>query len=163
MTASLIPAAKPLVGAEEAAAVSAVVLSGNLAQGAEVAAFESEFSEGAVAGHHAVAVNSGTSALHMALIALGIGSGHEVIVPSFTFAATANAVRLVDAVPVFADIDPVTFCLDPTCIESAITPRTRAIMPVHLYGHPADMTRIMDIARRHGLLVLEDAAQAHLA
>jgi perosamine synthetase len=163
LTASLIPAAKPLVGAEEAAAVSAVVLSGNLAQGAEVAAFENEFSEIAVASRHSVAVNSGTSALHMALIALGISSGHEVIVPSFTFAATANAVRLVNAVPVFADIDPATFCLDPDSVEAAVTERTRAIMPVHLYGHPADMTRILDIARRHELLVLEDAAQAHLA
>ncbi len=143
--------------------MSAVVLSGNLAQGAEVAAFENEFSGVASAGLHSVAVNSGTSALHMALIALGIGSGDEVIVPSFTFAATANAVRLVDAVPVFVDIEPSTFCLDPQCVESAVTDRTKAIMPVHLYGHPADMTRIMEIARRHGLLVLEDAAQAHLA
>jgi dTDP-4-amino-4,6-dideoxygalactose transaminase len=106
-------------------------------------------------------VNSGTSALHLGLLAAGIGPGDEVIVPSFTFAATANAVAITGAAPVFADIDPETFCLSPQAAEAAITPRTAAIMPVHLYGHPADMTAFSRIAQRHGLALFEDAAQAH--
>ena len=112
-----------------------------LAQGPQVAAFEQEFAA-VVGGRECVAVNSGTSALHMALIALGIGAGDEVIVPSFTFAATANAVALAGATPVFVDIEPDSFCISPEAIEAAITPRTRAVMPVHLYGHPAAMDRI---------------------
>ena len=99
----------------------------------------------------------------MALIALGIGAGDEVIVPSFTFAATANAVALAGATPVFVDIEPDSFCISPEAIEAAITPRTRAVMPVHLYGHPAAMDRIAPIAAAHDLLVIEDAAQAHAA
>ena len=158
----VIPAAKPLVGDEERAAVDAVLRSGGLAQGPEVAAFEAEFSD-FVAGAECVAVNSGTSALHMALLALGIGPGDEVIVPSFTFAATANSVALAGATPVFVDIEPDTFCISPAAIEAALSPRTRAIMPVHLYGHPAAMDRIMPIARQHGLQIIEDAAQAHAA
>lgn len=158
----MIPAARPLIGDEERAAVDAVLASGGLAQGPQVAAFEDEFS-GVVDGRECVAVNSGTSALHMALIALGVEAGDEVIVPSFTFAATANAVRLAGAEPVFADIDPATFCVDPAAIADAITDRTVAIMPVHLYGHPADMVAITGLARDHGLLILEDAAQAHMA
>ena len=156
----VIPAAKPLVGDEERAAVDAVLRSGGLAQGPEVAAFEAEFSEW-VAGRECIAVNSGTSALHMALLALGIGQGDEVIVPSFTFAATANAVALAGATPVFVDIEPESFCISPEAIAAAVTARTRVIMPVHLYGHPAAMDRIMPIARQHGLQVVEDAAQAH--
>ena len=156
----VIPAAKPLVGEEERAAVDAVLRSGGLAQGPEVAAFETEFSEW-VARRECIAVNSGTSALHMALLALGIGAGDEVIVPSFTFAATANAVALTGATPVFADIEPESFCISPEAITAAITARTRAIMPVHLYGHPAAMDRITPVARQHGLQVVEDAAQAH--
>lgn len=158
----MIPAAKPLIGDEERAAVDRVMLSGMLAQGPEVAAFESEFSA-IVAGRHSVAVNSGTSALHMSLIAAGIGQGDEVIVPSFTFAATANAVHLAGATAVFADIETDYFALDPAAVEAAISPRTKAIMPVHLYGHPANLPVHSAIAKKHGLLLIEDAAQAHAA
>ena len=157
-----IPAARPLIGEEERAAVDRVLQSGMMAQGPEVAAFENEFST-IVADRHCVAVNSGTSGLHMALIAAGIKQGDEVIVPSFTFAATANTVALTGAIPVFVDIDPRTFNIDPLAIEAAITPRTCAIQPVHLYGQPAAMKEIMAIAARHNLFVVEDAAQAHMA
>lgn len=155
----MIPAAKPEIGDAERAAVDRVMRSGMLAQGPEVAAFETEFSD-LVEGLHAVAVNSGTSALHMSMLAVGIGVGDEVIVPSFSFAATANAVALSGATPVFADIELDTFNLDPEAAAAAITPRTKAIMPVHLYGHPARMKDLADLAERHGLLLLEDAAQA---
>ena len=158
----MIPAAKPLIGDEERAAVDRVLRSGMLAQGPEVAAFEAEFSE-IVDGRHCIAVNSGTSALHLSLLAVGIAPGDEVIVPSFSFAATANAVGLAGGIPVFADIETDYFCLDPAAVEAAITPRTRAIMPVHLYGHPANLAALSAIASRHGLMLLEDAAQAHAA
>ncbi len=151
-----------MIGADERAAVDRVLVSGRLAMGPEVAAFEHEFAA-LVDGRACVAVNSGTSALHLALLALGIGPGDEVVVPSFTFAATANAVVLAGATPVFADIDPATFCLDPAAVEAAVGARTAAILPVHLYGQPADMVALCDIARRHGLAVVEDAAQAHAA
>lgn len=158
----MVPMAQPMIGVDERAAVDRVLRSGSLAQGPEVAAFESEFSA-VVGDRHCVALNSGTSALHVALLASGVGPGDEVIVPSFTFAATANAVRLTGAEPVFADIDPSTYCLDPDAVDDAVNSRTAVIMPVHLYGHPADMARIGEIARRRGLLVIEDAAQAHAA
>lgn len=158
----MIPAAKPLIGAEERAAVDAVLRSGMIAQGPEVAAFEQEFSE-LVGGRYCVAVNSGTSALHLGMLAAGIKAGDEVIVPSFSFAATANAVGLVGAQPVFADIERGSFCVDPAAVEAALTPRTTAIMPVHLYGHPAAMRELMAIADAHGLAIIEDAAQAHAA
>ena len=158
----MIPAAKPLVGDEERAAVDRVLRSGMMAQGPEVAAFEEEFSK-YVGGRKCVAVNSGTSGLHMALVAAGIKAGDEVIVPSFTFAATANSVALTGATPVFVDIDPKTFNIDPAAIEAAITPRTKGIQPVHLYGLPAQMDVINEIACKHNILVFEDAAQAHLA
>lgn len=132
-----------------------------LAQGPEVAAFEAEFSAHFELDRACVAVNSGTSGLHLGLLAAGIGPGHEVIVPSFTFAATANAVALTGATPVFADIDPATFCLDATSVKTAITDRTRAVLPVHLYGHPADMDGLGDVVASHELQLFEDAAQAH--
>jgi perosamine synthetase len=157
-----IPAAKPLIGDEERAAVDRVLQSGILAQGPEVASFEQEFSK-TVLLRNCIAVNSGTSGLHLALSAIGIAKGDEVIVPSFTFAATANTVSLTGATPIFADIDPRTFNISPAAIESIITPRTKAILPVHLYGQPAAMDEIMEIATRHNLLVVEDSAQAHLA
>ena len=158
----MIPAAKPYIGAEEREAVDRVLASGMLAQGPEVAAFEQEFSE-VVAGRECVAVNSGTSALHMAFVAAGIGPGDEVIVPSFSFAATGNSVALTGATPVFADIEGDHFNLDPAAAEAAITERTKAIMPVHLYGHPAAMDAFTALADKHGLLLFEDAAQAHAA
>lgn len=156
----IIPAARPIVGDEERQAVDRVMRSGMIASGPEVAAFEQEYASH-VAARECVAVNSGTSALHLGLLAAGIGPGDEVIVPSFTFAATGNAVALTGATPIFADIDPDTFCLSPAAVQAAVTPRTAAIMPVHLYGHPADMPALLDIAARHGLAIFEDAAQAH--
>lgn len=155
-----IPAARPVIGDAEIEAAVRVLRSGMVVQGPEVAAFESEFSA-LVDGRHCVAVNSGTSALQLTLMALGFGPGDEIIVPSFSFAATANVVRLVGATPVFADIEPGSFCISPDAIAAAITPRTVAVMPVHLYGHPAAMDQIMQLAARHGLAVIEDAAQAH--
>ena len=155
-----IPAAKPVIGEDEIEAAVRVMRSGMVIQGPEVAAFEEEFSA-LVDGRHCVAVNAGTSALLLSLVAAGIGAGDEVIVPSFTFAATANSVALTGATPVFADIEPDTFNLDPESVEAAITPRTKAIMPVHLYGQAADMRRLCAIAERHGLAIVEDAAQAH--
>jgi len=110
---------------------------------------------------HCIAVNSGTAALHMCVAGLGIGAGDEVIVPAFTFWASAAAVLHHNAIPVFVDIDPQTYCIDPALIEAAITERTKAIMPVHIHGLPADMDPILAIARKHGLAVIEDAAQAH--
>jgi dTDP-4-amino-4,6-dideoxygalactose transaminase len=157
-----VPASAVQIGEEERAATLRVLDSGMLAQGPEVAQFESEFAAH-VDGRPCVAVNSGTSALLLALVALGIGPGDEVVVPSFSFAATANAVALTGARPVFADIEPGQFCLDPAAVEAAVTTRTAAVVPVHLYGHPAPMGRILEIAAKHGLAVVEDAAQAHLA
>lgn len=154
--------AKPQIGRRERRAVVRVLKSGLLAQGPEVSSFEREFSN-IVNGADCVAVNSGTSALQIALLAIGIGPGDEVIVPSFTFAATANSVALVGAIPVFVDIDERTFNIDPAKVEAAITSKTVAIQVVHLYGLPADMQKIMTIAKRNGLMVIEDAAQAHLA
>lgn len=158
----MIPAAKPIIGDDEREAVDRVLRSGMIAGGPEVEAFETEFSE-LVQGRHCIAVNSGTSALHMAFLAAGIKSGDEVIVPSFTFAATANSVVLAGGTPVFADIEQDYFNMDPKAAEALITPRTRALMPVHLYGHPAAMREYRDIAARHNLLLFEDAAQAHAA
>ena len=165
MSLEFIPAARPLIGAEERAAVDAVLAGGMVVQGPQVAAFEEEFSARVVGGAHCVAVNSGTSAQHLAALASGAGADREaeVIVPSFTFAATANSVAITGARPVFADIDPVTFTLDPASVEAAVTERTLAIEVVHLYGLPANMPKILDIARRHGLAVWEDCAQAHAA
>ncbi|WP_396656723.1 DegT/DnrJ/EryC1/StrS family aminotransferase [Microbacterium sp.] len=156
-----IPPAKPLIGDQERAAVDRVLRSGMVAQGPEVAAFESEFAAHFVEGRPVVAVNSGTAGLHLGLLASGVGPGDEVIVPSFTFAATGNSVALTGATPVFVDIEPETFTLDPAAVEAAVTERTKGIMPVHLYGHPARMRELAEVAQRHGVALYEDAAQAH--
>lgn len=158
----MIPAAKPIIGDEEREAVDRVLRSGMLAQGPEVKEFENEFSE-TVGGRHCVAMNSGTSGLHLTFVACGIGRGDEVIIPSFSFAATANSVVLAGATPVFADIDPKTFNIDPAHAESLINKKTKAIMPVHLYGHIADMDKFEEISSTHGVKIIEDAAQGHLA
>jgi dTDP-4-amino-4,6-dideoxygalactose transaminase len=142
------------------AAVLRVLDSAQFVLGEEVAAFEREFAAYCGA-REAIAVNSGTSALHLALLAAGIGPGDEVITVPFTFVATAAAIQYAGATPRFVDVDPRTYTMVPDQIERAITPRTRAIMPVHLYGHAADMDPILDVARRRGLVVIEDAAQAH--
>ncbi|EGW20740.1 DegT/DnrJ/EryC1/StrS family aminotransferase [Methylobacter tundripaludum] len=128
--------------------------------GSEVAAFEEEFASYSQA-QYGIGVNTGTSALHLALLAAGIGPGDEVITVPFTFVATVAAIYYTGATPVFVDIDPRTFTIDVKAIEAAITDKTKAILPVHLYGQPADMDPILDIAKRHGLVVIEDAAQAH--
>lgn len=156
-----IPPAKPLLGEEEIAAVTRVIRSGMIAQGPEVAAFEQEFSDHFGLGRACVAVNSGTSGQHLGLLSSGVKAGDEVIVPSFTFAATCNSVALTGATPVFADIDADDFCLSPAAVEAAITERTVGIMPVHLYGHPAKMDALLAVADKHGLQIFEDAAQAH--
>jgi len=146
--------------AEIDAAVQRVIDSGQFILGPEVAAFEAAFGE-FVGAPRAVGVASGTAALHLALLACGVGPGDEVITTPHTFIATAEAISHTGATPVFADIDPVTYTLDPERVESAVTPRTKAIVPVHLYGHPADMAPLGEIAERHGLRIVEDAAQAH--
>jgi dTDP-4-amino-4,6-dideoxygalactose transaminase len=142
------------------AAVLGVIESAQFVLGPEVESFEREFAAYCGA-RHTVAVNSGTSALHLALLAAGVGAGDEIITVSHTFVATAAAVRHAGARPVFADIEPKTCLIDPGKIEAAITERTRALMPVHLYGRCADMGAVTEIARRHNLSVIEDAAQAH--
>ena len=128
--------------------------------GEEVAQFEREFAS-YVEARHCVALNSGTSALHLALLAAGVAPGDEVVTTSNTFIATAEAISYTGAQPVFADIDPATGNLDPACAEQAVTSRTRAILPVHLYGRPADLDPLLDLARRKGLALIEDACQAH--
>jgi dTDP-4-amino-4,6-dideoxygalactose transaminase len=142
------------------AAIARVLESCQFVLGSEVAAFEKDFA--AYCGTlDCIALNSGTSALHLALLAAGVGPGDEVITVPFTFVASVAAVLYASARPVLVDIDPRSFNMNPEAIEAAITPRTKAILPVHLYGQTADMDPIMDIARRHGLVVIEDAAQAH--
>lgn len=157
----MIPISKPIVGLREWFAVGRVLRSKSLAQGSEVLSLEKEFSNALVGGRATVAVNSGTSGQHLGLVASRVGRGDEVIVPSFTFAATANCVVLAGAKPVFCDIDPVTFTLDINHLKTLIGPRTRGIMPVHLFGHPADMHSLMELATDKSLGVYEDAAQAH--
>ena len=148
------------IKAEIHAAIEKVLENSSFILGPAVSEFEQVFAKYCEA-QHCIAVNSGTSALHLALLASGIGPGDEVITVPFTFVATVAAIEYAGARPVLVDIEPKTFTMDPAKIEAAITPRTRAIMPVHLYGHPADMDPIREIARKHGLLVIEDAAQAH--
>ena len=165
MTREFIPAARPIIGEEEIEAVVEVMRSGMVVQGPQVKAFEEEFSALLAPGTESIAVNSGTSAQHLATLASELesrgNSAPEVIVPSFTFAATGNSVAITNATPVFADIDPVTFTLDPASIEASITENTVAIEVVHLYGLPANMPEIMRIADKHGLQVFEDCAQSH--
>ncbi len=142
------------------AAIQNVLNSCQFTLGSEVSEFEREFAAYTESAH-GVGVNSGTSALHLALLAAGVGPGDEVITVPFTFVATVAAIYYSGAKTVFVDINPVTYTMDPAAIEAAITPRTKAVMPVHLYGHPADMDPILAIARKHNLIVIEDAAQAH--
>jgi dTDP-4-amino-4,6-dideoxygalactose transaminase len=142
------------------AAIARVLDSCQFVLGAEVAGFEQEFAKYCGTAE-CIALNSGTSALHLALLAAGVGPGDEVITVPFTFVASVAAVLYTGARPVLVDIDPRSFTLDPSAVDAAITPRTKAILPVHLYGQPADMDPIMEIARRRGLVVIEDAAQAH--
>ncbi len=158
----MIGISKPYIGEEEKAAVLAVLDSGQLSQGPRTQLFEQRFA--AMCGvQHAVAVASGTAALHLALLAHGIGPGDEVITTPFTFMATVNTILLAGATPVLVDIDEETFNIDPDCVQAAITARTKAIVPVHLYGQMADMPRLQALAEEHGLAIIEDAAQAVLA
>jgi dTDP-4-amino-4,6-dideoxygalactose transaminase len=155
-----LPAEYHELKTEMDAAVARVFESGRYVGGPEIAALEEEFA-GYCGARYGVAVNSGTSALHLALLAAGMEPGDEVITVPFTFYATVAAIGYVGATPVYVDIDPATFNIDPSKIEAAITARTRAILLVHLYGQCADMDPILEIARSHGLIVIEDAAQAH--
>ncbi|RIK25859.1 MAG: erythromycin biosynthesis sensory transduction protein eryC1, partial [Chloroflexi bacterium] len=148
------------IKAEVDQAVLSVLESSHFVLGEEVSAFEAEFAAYCQTSH-AVAVNTGTSALHLALLAAGVGPGDEVITVPFTFVATVAAIHYCGARTVFVDIDPCTYTIDVNKLEAAITTRTKAIVPVHLYGQPADMDPILAIARRHGLVVIEDACQAH--
>jgi perosamine synthetase len=156
----MINIAKPQVGQEEKQAVLEVLDSGMIAQGPRVKAFEEAFAEMCEV-KHAVATTSGTTALHTALLAHDIGPDDEVITSPFTFIASANSILFVGAKPVFVDIDPATFNIDPDLIEKAITSKTKAIMPIHLFGLSADMNRIMAIAKKYKLIVIEDACQSH--
>lgn len=156
----MIPIARPLLGKEEIDAVTEVLSSGMIAQGPKVEEFELAFSE-YTGCEYAAAVNSGTAALHIALLAHDIGKEDEVITSPFTFIATANSILYTGAKPVFADIEPDTYNIDPEKIKEKINPKTKAIMPVHLYGQSADMKAIMEIAEDYKLVVIEDACQAH--
>jgi len=156
----MIPIARPQMGAEEKERVWEAMASGSLAQGPRVRELEEAFAAFIGAGH-AVATSSGTTALHLALLGYGIGPGDEVITVPFTFIASANSILYTGARPVFVDIHEPTFTIDTHLIEDAITPRTKAIMPISLYGMPAPMPSIVEVAERHGLAVVEDACQAH--
>lgn len=156
----MIPVSRPSLGKEETEAVARVMESGMIAQGQVVAEFERSFASYCGV-KHAIATSNGTTALHATLLAAGIGPGDEVIVPSFTFIATATSVSMCGARPVFADVDDRTFTIDPASAEALITPRTRAVMGVHLFGQPFDVPALSTLCREHNLLLIEDAAQAH--
>jgi len=156
---TMIPVARPWMGEQEADAARRAILSGWVTQGPEVAAFEREFAA-AVGATHACAVSSCTTALHVALVALGVGAGDEVVTVSHSFIATTNAIRYCGATPVFIDIDPVTFNIDPALVEAAIGPRTKAILAVHQLGMPCDLASLVSIASRRGVPLVEDAACA---
>lgn len=155
-----IPIARPLVGEEEIEAVASVMRSGMLAQGPVVTEFESRFADYCSVSH-AIGINSGTAALHAALLAAGVGPGDSVIVPAFTFFATASSVSMCGATPLFADVDPETFNIDPESVGDLIRPDTRAVIGVHLFGQPFDVTAVHDICDDRDLVLIEDAAQAH--
>lgn len=155
-----IPISRPSLGEGEIERAATVLRSGQLAQGSVVAEFEAAFAE-YIGTRYAVAVSSGTAALHLALLSHGIGPGDEVITTPFTFIATATAILHAGATPVFADIDPATLNLDPASVRSRISRHTRAIIAVHLYGNPCELGELMEIADRHGLPLIEDACQAH--
>src|SRR5271156_1310538 len=154
-----IPLSSPDIDEEDIAAVVRVLRSSRLSLGPILQEFEQHFAE-YVGGGHAVAGSSGTAGLHLALLALGIHAGDEVIVPSFTFIAAANAIRYVGALPIFVDIDPITLNMAPESVQEAVTPRTKALMVVHTFGCPADLDALLDIASRHNLKVIEDACEA---
>jgi len=156
----MILIAKPMVGDEEKKAVLDVLDSGMLAQGKKVKEFEEKFAE-YIGAKYAVATSSGTTALHLALLASGVKSGDEVITTPFTFISTATPILFCNAKPVFADINPGTFNIDPEKIEKMVTSKTKVVLPVHLYGQSCEMDRIMEIADKHNLIVIEDACQAH--
>jgi perosamine synthetase len=155
-----IPIARPAIGRDEVAAVTAVLESGQLSAGKQVSKFEQRFGD-YCGTTHAVAASSGTAALHAALLAASIGPGDEVIVPAFSFIATASAVALCGATPVFADVNEQTFNIDPQQVEERITPKTRAVIGVHLFGQPFDIPAVQECCGRHNLKLVEDAGQAH--
>ncbi len=156
----MIPIAKPLIGKEEQNAVQQVLASAMIASGPKTVEFEKQFAK-YVDTNHALATTSGTTALHLGLLTLGITHGDEVIVPSFSFIASVNSILFCNAKPVFCDVDPDSFTLDVNKIKPLITKKTKAIMPVHLYGQPADMNPLFDLAEEHDLFIIGDAAQAH--
>jgi len=156
----VIPIARPSIGEEEAGAAADVIRSGLLASGEEVASFEREFAP-YIGTSQGIATSNGTTALHTALLALGIGPGDEVIVPSFTFIATATAVSMCNAAPVIADIEADTYCIDPESVSEQITPQTKAVIGVHLFGHPCEIKSLQEITTDHGLFFIEDCAQSH--
>lgn len=155
-----VPFAKPYIGQEEIEEVVAVLKSGWLTTGSRCKQFETDFAAFMGGGVEAIAVNSCTAGLHLALEAIGIGAGDEVIVPVHTFTATAEVIRYLGADPVFVDVDAVTLCMDPEKFKAAITPKTKAVMPVHYAGRSCDMDAILEIAQKHNIKVVEDAAHA---
>src|ERR1700710_2327611 len=161
MSESFIPISKPYIGAREKELVLDALDSGWVSSiGKYIDQFEAGFAR-YCGTEFALAVNNGTTGLHLALATLGLRPGDEVIVPDLTFVATANAVAYTGATPILADVDPDSLCIDLTSVKARITPRTKAIIPVHLYGHPSDMDPLSEIAKAHGLEIIEDAAEAH--